>query len=203
MICRIFQMLIPLGVPATLPKTLKKWMLKHLNLCEKCSTKYNTQLKTLDVVKRIAFRDIPPNLSSDFAEKVLIQINKGNEEVARLPRKIISWSIAAAFVLVISSVLVKQFINLQSDTTKVPVVEPYLQTESEDEKISEESTTTEFKAIMSCLNSNPKLSDRELDTKYPVVDSISFPKGVQIVYYTDDPKIKIVWILPQEGGNLQ
>ena len=51
-------------------------------------------------------------------------------------------------------------------------------------------------------NPNPDMTDAELDRKYPLVESIRKPEGIQVVYYTDSPHIKIVLVLPYEGGNM-
>jgi len=84
--------------------------------------------------------------------------------------------------------------EVDTEATAVEVIH----IEEEIDEPTSELTAGQLATLMSRLNPNPELTDAELDAKYPLVESMTYPQGTLVNMHLSDPHIKIVWVLPKK-----
>jgi len=197
MMCRLTRLLLPLYVGGDLSGGPEKWVAGHVDRCESCVADLEKLNGARDQVKTLAKQDTP-SLPLDFAAQIREQIEQDGEQVVVLPKRQ-RWVWAAAAMLLIAGFGWFSVFEDASEIAEDAVIEAPLAVEEPVETFS----AGDLEAMMSLLNPNRELTDAELDRKYPVVESVNFPNGTQMVYHTDDPNTKVVWVVAQEGVQVQ
>ena len=206
--CWITKSLLPLFSGGDLPAPLASRVSRHLSRCEACAAEYHALKASQDAVRQAA-QEIWPPLSTDFAERVRLEVDAqpAAGTTAPLYRRpsVLAWTAAAILIVAGLGLLREHRAGAPVSRVDQAVVSPEETATSPlaDEPGPEELSRTELTALMTRLNPNPDLTDEELDAKYPVVESITRPGGTPVIYRTQDPHITIVWILPQKGVQAQ
>ena len=198
MMCRVSRFLLPLYAGGDLMGLLRTWVSRHVDGCESCAAGLETLHQARDRV-RILAKEHTPNAPVDFASEIrLVSTHQAPKEIGFAQRY--KWALAAAAVVIVTGVGLFQEWQKENVLDKMVVADV---SALQEQRIEESFTKGDLEAMMSRLHPDRTLTDAELDAKYPVVEDVKIPNGTQVVYHTDDPNTKIVWVIVQEGAQVQ
>lgn len=199
--CRAIRFLLPLHVGGDLSEFLDRWVTRHVDGCEACAADLEQLHQTRERVRVLA-KQHTPTVPIDFAAQIRSDAVDDKSREMAFGRRY-KWAIAAAAVVVFTGWGLFQEWQ-QGNVSEVTIIVDSNVVPEEAAVVAEKLFTKgDLEAMMSRLNPDRTLTDDELDAKYPVVENVKIPNGTQVVYHTDDPNTKIVWVIAQEGAQVQ
>ena len=214
MTCSIVRKLTPLLIGQDLPEKLASRVWSHVSHCDLCGAHHKALQKSLNTAKQVASMDVPPPLQEDFSATILKEASESSERrtsssrygtVHRRRISVAAWA-AAAVVLVTGLVLMRGNLTEEREGHSQDEIASAVSIE-ESERVEfeqgEEMRHLKLMALKSRLDVNRDLTEEELEAKYPVLKSITYPQGTSFIYRSDDPHVTIVWILTRKGDGYQ
>ena len=215
MICYFAKKALPLYCGNDLGLRWTRWTKAHLAQCPGCKAEYQALAATQTRLRDLAQKQIPAP-PADLALTVRHKLEASSPVQAPNPNshwgRPLAWSAAAVVVALLGIGLYQQQ-NKGADLAIDPLAEmtaftfaesaddPFAQPQNE-EFFPGDLSPEKLRLLLARLDQKQDPTDADLNLKYPTVESIGYPAGVQVCVNLDALNTKVVWILPKKGSQL-